>query len=1019
MFHRSLLVIITGLAATLGTLAKDQSEPKRLEVLFLGDDRGHQPIERYRVLKQALGPKGFNLTFIEDLKQITRAKLDLYDALLVYANHESDEVPEAISPWIRDGGGLVALHSACGNFHPSKAWFDIVGGRFKSHEGHDFSPKTVDPNHPITRDLPVLKSWDETYQHKDLTADRHLLQVREPMNRGETEPEPWTWTRNEGRGRVFYTASGHDMRCWSEPAYQELVRRAILWAVGEKRAGEFSRLKLPELVIAVPEVANRAHPEIPMMPLQKPLSAKDSALHTQVPAGTKLVLFACEPMVKNPIAIDWDERGRAWVVESFGYPNSVPEAPGSGEDKIKILEDGDGDGRADKMTVFAEGLRHCTATVFVKGGLLATDGRDLIFLGDEDGDGKSDSRKVMATGLNINDTHASTSQLQLGIDNWIYATVGYSGVKIELGGKTHKFGSSVFRFRPDLSVLEYLQKTTNNTWGLGFTEEGDVIGSTANNNPSWILSIPSAAYAGSGIEQPATPRLDTSTLMYPNTRDVTQVDQLHRFTAAAGHFFYTDNILRGTLDTHQALICEPTGHLVAVGTLHDKGALKETHLRGNNLFASADAWSAPVAARVGPDGAVWVADWYNPIVQHNVVFRFWNQARDYDQPHSPYHVGEKGPGRGNAYETPLRDRDHGRIWRIVPEKAAVRSETGLDPLKPASLILGLSSPSQHIRLHAQRLLIERGGVDAIEPLEMLISENTATSGSSKPLTAIHAIWALEGLKASATEKVRRILTDALRSPEPLVRRHAMMALGPNDPAVISALPDLIRESQNPRELLHVFTVVAQTSPHPPIAGALWKRVSTDSQIDGVLREAAQLAMRRQGAALIQSTAGVEGDSKKWFEQEILVIRSRAAVPPNSPQPAAEVLPAHLIAGRDAYMKACVECHQPDGAGVPATFPPLVGSEWVTGNEQTFLRIVLGGLVGPVVVKGVEFNSVMPGHSHSSDEDLAAIASYVRHAFGGKSGKPFSPSDIKALRPEVDSRKFAPWTVDELRKLEKK
>ncbi|MEY3898600.1 MAG: hypothetical protein RLZZ214_4122, partial [Verrucomicrobiota bacterium] len=673
-------ISLLGISAT-------SAEGRRLEVLFLGDNGHHDPLERYRVLKQALGPQGFNLTFIEKLDEVTREKLDLHDALIVYANHENAKVPEAILPWVTDGGALVALHSACGNFHPSKDWFVLVGGRFKSHEGFEFSPKTVDAEHPITKDLPVLKAWDETYQHMDLTADRHLLQVREPMNKGETAPEPWTWTRNEGKGRVFYTASGHDHRCWNEPAYQILVRRAILWAIGEKKSAEFARLKLPPLVTEVPQIENRTHPEIPMMELQKPLSPEDSAAHTQVPAGTRLVLFASEPMIVNPIAIDWDIKGRAWVIESFGYPNKVPDEPGSGQDKIKILVDADGDGRADKMTVFAEGLRHCTTSVFVKDGVVVTDGKDIVYLGDTNGDGKSDTRKVLATGLGIHDTHAATSQFLYGLDNWIYATVGYSGVEIELNGKHHKFAQAVFRFRPDLSALELLQNTTNNTWGLGFTEQGDVTGSTANNNPSWILSIPAAAYAGSGVPQPKTPRLDTSvrvernaknpqaqnlTKMYTNTADVTQVDQIGGYTAAAGHHYYTDRIFADTFSANNAFICEPTGHIVATGDVSDNGSLKQTLLRGNNAFASSDAWAAPVAARVGPDGALWIADWYNPIIQHNVVFRYFNPARNYDQPHSPYQQGDKkGPGKGNAYETPLRDATHGRIWRIIPATAPV------------------------------------------------------------------------------------------------------------------------------------------------------------------------------------------------------------------------------------------------------------------------------------------------------------------------------------------------------------
>jgi putative membrane-bound dehydrogenase-like protein len=1047
MIPRAILPLLLVLLGAVTAFSQTPVNARRLEILFLGDDRGHKPIERYRVLKQNLAPQGFNLTFVEDLKEIRRGKLDLYDALVVYANHEKDTLPTAIIPWVRDGGGLVALHSACGCFHPSEEWFDLVGGRFKSHEGHEFSPRNVDEDSPITKGLPVLKCWDETYVHTDLTEDRHVLQVRDPINQGETEPEPWTWTRDDGKGRVFYTASGHDMRCWQDPAYLELVKRGILWAIGDQKSQAFAKLKLPALVIETPEVENRAHPEIPMMPLQKPLTPAESAMHAQVPADMKLELFASEPMVMNPIAIDWDERGRAWVVESFGYPNDVPDKPGSGEDRIKVLEDTNGDGKADKMTIFASGLRHCTTTVFVQGGLVATDGRDIVFLRDDDGDGKSDTRRVLASGLNINDTHASTSHFLHGMDNWIYATVGYSGVDIEVGGKKHKFGQAVFRFRPDLSELERVQGTTNNTWGLGFTEEGDVAGSTANNNPSWMVSIPESAYAGSGIEQPHTPRIDTSTIIYPNTLDITQVDQIDRYTAAAGHQFYNDSIFGNRLTAENAFICEPTGHLVAEGLVRPKDSLMTTTLRGNNLYASSDAWSAPVAARVGPDGAVWIADWYNPIVQHNVVFRFWNPARGYDQPHSPYQTGAPGPGKGNAYVTPLRDKDHGRIWRVVPKDGNIRKTTGLDPSKPASLAIGLTSPSQNIRLQAQRLLVERGGEDATKPLEMLITQNVVPEGSSKPLAAIHAIWTLEGIGAKPGSEAYRVISQALKNSNPLVRRHAMLALGATDAAVIAGLPDLIARATDPRELLIILTTVAQSTPNQPIAAALWKCIlAAGEKMDPTVQEAARLAMRHQAVPLLASDLGTfsEANTGIWYGKELVEVMGRVATSPNRPAlvalansvsaglkpliekalatapaiaPEPVELPEHLVVGRDTYMKACIECHQANGQGVPDTFPPLAGSEWVSGNPRTLLRIILGGLAGPVEVKGVKFNSVMPGHSHHTDEEIAAIASYVRYAFGDKKEKPFPTDEVKALRPGVEKRNFTPWSVEELKKLE--
>jgi mono/diheme cytochrome c family protein len=635
------------------------------------------------------------------------------------------------------------------------------------------------------------------------------------------------------------------------------------------------------------------------------------------------------------------------------------------------------------------------------------------------------------------------------MDNWIYATVGYSGVKMTLHGKDMEFGASVFRFRPDLAKLEFLQRTTNNTWGLGLTEEGDVMGSTANNNPSWLLTVPAAAYDGSGIEQPYTPRADDAPFYYPNTKDITQVDQLDRFTAAAGHQFYTDNRFKGIFGPDEAFICEPTGHLAALGTVAPNGSVKSIDLRGNNVFASADAWAAPVAARTGPDGNVWIADWYNPIIQHNVVFRFWNPARGYDYPHSPYHVGEQKPGKGNAYITPLRDREHGRIWRIVPKTGSPRAVVALDPTKPATLIAALSSPSQHTRAHAQRLLVERAKPDVLPALEKLITTLAKADGSAKPLAAVHAIWTVEGLGASPGTPGHTILTTALASKDPLVRRHALQALGSNDPSVVKALPGLLKDVSDPRELLFVLASAAQSAPNDVTAKALWETVSQAKDFDETLTDAARVAMRRQGTTLLAVAFANPGGSAadSWQNKELVELAGRVAAGPNRPAvaallgsapaalkpelervlaasaaaaPAEVPLPDHLTEGRNLYMKVCIECHQANGSGVAGTFPPLAGSEWTAGDLGTMQRIMLGGLYGPIEVKGVKFNSAMPGHSHASDEELAAIASYVRYAFGDKKDeKPVSPEAFKALRPEVEKRKFTPWTVEELQNLKGK
>jgi mono/diheme cytochrome c family protein len=275
----------------------------------------------------------------------------------------------------------------------------------------------------------------------------------------------------------------------------------------------------------------------------------------------------------------------------------------------------------------------------------------------------------------------------------------------------------------------------------------------------------------------------------------------------------------------------------------------------------------------------------------------------------------------------------------------------------------------------------------------------------------------------------------------------MIALGANDPAVVAALPELIEKTDNPRERLFVLTTAALAPHDAAISAALWKFVSAGTAMDEPLRQAAQLAMRRQGLTLlgIGLTEFDAGPPTTWFDKEILAIVSRIAAspdraalvkftdtapaglrahaerilaaPPEIDRTPVEV-PHRFITGRDLYMKACIECHQADGRGVPQTFPPLRGSEWVKGDRDSMLRIILGGLSGPVEISGQKFNGVMPGHSHVSDEEIAAIASFVRFAFGELKEPPVAAADVKAIRPDVEKRKFVPWTVRELRDLSK-
>src|SRR5262249_53086547 len=153
-----------------------------------------------------------------------------------------------------------------------------------------------------------------------------------------------------------------------------------------------------------------------------------------------------------------------------------------------------GDGKADKVTVFAEGLSIPTSICFARGGVIVFDATQTVFLKDTDGDGKADVREVMFGTWNMRDTHGGPSNMQYGLDNWVWAMQGYNDSGLTVGRERHRFRPGFFRFKPDGSKLEVVRSTNNNTWGFGMSEEGIIFGSTANGNPSEYMPIPNRYY---------------------------------------------------------------------------------------------------------------------------------------------------------------------------------------------------------------------------------------------------------------------------------------------------------------------------------------------------------------------------------------------------------------------------------------------------------------------------------------------------------------------------------------------
>ncbi len=729
-----------------------------IRVLFLGHESEHHNSNAYYpMLSKALGRDAIYFDYVTSVEEaLGDAKyLGKFDALLLYANHEKIEPHQwkNLKKFVENGGGFLPIHCASWCFSNEPGFDKLVGGRFKSHQGADFKTKIIKPNHPAMNRVKEFTAWDETYFHSNHnTKNRTVLMVRDPM-KGDphTEPEPWTWIRTQGLGRVFYTASGHDHRVWNDTAFHQLIKSGIIWVIGDKARKRYENFLTKRAPLKYEKRDNIPNYERRKEPLQYqlPLSPEESIKYTQVPIGFRMELFASEPEIINPIYMTWDERGRLWVVETVDYPNELRDGR-KGNDRIKICEDTNGDGKADKFTVFAEGFNIPTSMTFARGGVILAQAPEFYFLKDTNGDDKADIKEVLFSGWGIGDTHAGPSNLRYGFDNWIYGTVGYARFNGSLSGKQHNFGMGVFRFKSDATDIEFLHQFNNNTWGLGFNTSGDVFGSTANNNPTFYGGIPATVLNGER-KMSAKMIADTPTF-HPITPNIRQVDAFNAYTAGCGHAFATSDAFPKKYRDRTAFVCGPTGNLVGTYNIKKKGA-GYTAKNAFSFVASADEWFSPIVAEVGPDGHLWIADWYNFIIQHNPtpnVDRGGYAAKN---------------GRGNAHLNSNRDRQHGRIYRVIWEGAPKSTITSLAQASPDELTGALDNDNLFWRQTAQRMIVDGGIKEAEKSLRKRVS--------GRGVGAIHALWTLEGIGA-LDNKLKR---SSLANGDPQVKLNAIRALG--------------------------------------------------------------------------------------------------------------------------------------------------------------------------------------------------------------------------------------------------
>lgn len=754
--------------------------PRRAEVLFLGHANASAESTKYASwLAIELFKSGINLTYTNNRNDLNEDNLEPYDGVILFSQLDSlsSDQANAVEGFVKGGGGLIALGLDPAN---GPEWYvEAVKGQLAADGG----------------------SANE--------ATDSALRVE------------------KGSGRIFHTTYGRDESTWKHLDFLRLISNGVQWAIGDKVMGLVAQLNIPNVSIYEDTIADfTARHFVPKM--QDPLSPEESMKLMQVPIGFELKLFASEPDIVNPIAMNWDEKGRLWIIETVDYPNNFVEIEGAANDRVKICEDTDGDGIADKFTVFADGLNIATSLTFANDGIIVAMAPHLLFLKDIDGDDVADQRDTLITGWGKGDTHSGPSNLQYGFDNKIWGVVGYSGFNGHINGQRVAFGQGLYHFKPDGTDFEFLATTSNNTWGLGMSEDNNVFISTANNTHSGYYSMPEQLFARKLTEGERQSQLNAIQkidghydvhAMQPNLR---QVDVVGGFTAAAGHQLYTAREYPQEYWNRTAFVTEPTVRLVHKAIIEPDGAGFKEH-DGWNLVASSDEWYGPIHAEVGPDGAVWVLDWYNFIIQHNVFVPAQAPSDKVlpfiEQPHGP----------GNAFDSDLRDKKHGRVYRLVYKDAKHKTPPKLSKDDANGLLKALKSDNKFWRMHAQRLLVERQQEDVVGDLiDIALDQKKDKIGLNAP--AIHALWTLQGLNAvESNQKVFDAVLKSLDHPSAGVRKAAVQVLPVNDQSRDAILGSgiLVDTSLNTRSA--AFIKLADYPASTEIAQALLR--ATDDSIN--------------------------------------------------------------------------------------------------------------------------------------------------------------------------------------------
>lgn len=692
----------------------------------------------------------------------------------------------------------------------------------------------------------------------------------------------------------------------------------------------------------------------------------------QTAPGFKIEMFASEqefPDLINPVQMSFDSKGRLWVATCESYPHYLPGGKRP-NDKLLILEDTNGDGKADKQTVFADGLQLPLGFEITAEGVYVSQEPNLCLLVDDNKDDKADRMELLLHGFDTHDTHHAIHAFSSDASGAFHMGEGrflHSQVETPYGPQRCNDGG-VWRFDPKNFRLERrVQCDLNNPWGIIFDDWDQMFIADASSGNNW-WGLPVSAKMPYGVEIPKTEEFAPKRAR--PTAGGEFISSRHFPDEYQGRFLLNNCI--GFLGTSMHEIYE------------DESGFSGKHV--GDLITCSDPNVRIVDLEFARDGSLYLVDWHNALVGH-----MQHNARD-----------------------PNRDKSHGRIYRVT-----YPSRPLLKPVKVAGatvkqLLENLKEPEYRARYHTRRELRTRPQAEVLSELKKWVTGlNPQDPRYEHHLCeALWASWAQNKVDVDLLKMCLSAKAHQARAAAVTVLRYNYATIPGSTEMLMKAATD-----EHGRVRMEAFVAAswldnadgarialeALKKPLDKWMGPVFESIMKYTLHDDV--EALQKAGQLQLADNPNAKAFLSGKLKMAVAAETAETKTYGPTRELSAEEKVIYEKGREVFHRDAH---CATCHQPNGQGLPNIYPPLAPSSWTDGNEERMIKIALKGLWGPIEVAGKKFdpkNGVppMPGFGGLlNDEEVAAVLSYVRNSFDNKASF-IKPETVAKVRKETAAR----------------